>query len=261
MEWVRLYTDILDDEKISKISDFSYKIFTFLLLLCREREAEGEINMTVSDIAWRFRLPENKVKRAVDELLTIGIISSISPITITKWESRQYKSDNVSERVKRFRQKNETLHETLQNKKCNVIETETETETEQKQNINTFLRDSKEFTLAYILFDQILSRNPKFKKPNLQSWSKDIDLMIRVDSRSPDDIRKVILWCQGDPFWQNNILSAAKLREKFDQLLMKMGGNNGTGNGSGFDRSKQSIITKTGNAQSDGTPWPADREY
>ena len=39
------------------------------------------------------------------------------------------------------------------------------------------------------------------------------------------------------------------------------GGNNGTGNRSGFDGSKQPAFTKTGNAQSDGTPWPADREY
>jgi phage replication O-like protein O len=44
-------------------------------------------------------------------------------------------------------------------------------------------------------------------------------------------------------------------------VIKKQGGNNGTGNGSGFDRSKQPAFTKTGNAQSDGTPWPADREY
>jgi phage replication O-like protein O len=44
-------------------------------------------------------------------------------------------------------------------------------------------------------------------------------------------------------------------------VIKKQGGNNGTGNGSGFDRSKQPAFAKTGNAQSDGTPWPADREY
>jgi phage replication O-like protein O len=44
-------------------------------------------------------------------------------------------------------------------------------------------------------------------------------------------------------------------------VIKQQGGNNGTGNGSGFDRSKQPAFAKTGNAQSDGTPWPADREY
>ena len=35
-------------------------------------------------------------------------------------------------------------------------------------------------------------------------------------------IEKVIKWCQGDPFWQNNILSTAKLRKQYDQLALKM---------------------------------------
>jgi uncharacterized protein YdaU (DUF1376 family) len=35
--------------------------------------------------------------------------------------------------------------------------------------------------------------------------------------------------------------------------------NNGAGNG--FTGSKSAAIAKTGAAQSDGTPWPADREY
>jgi hypothetical protein len=29
-------------------------------------------------------------------------------------------------------------------------------------------------------------------------------------------------WCQRDSFWQANILSTAKFREKFDQLELKM---------------------------------------
>jgi hypothetical protein len=31
-------------------------------------------------------------------------------------------------------------------------------------------------------------------------------------------------WCQRDLFWQGNILSTAKFREKFDQLELKMKG-------------------------------------
>jgi len=53
------------------------------------------------------------------------------------------------------------------------------------------------------------------------------DVTIRIDHRSPEDIRRVIEWCQSDPFWQSNILSTAKLREKFDQLTVKMGTEKG----------------------------------
>jgi hypothetical protein len=34
----------------------------------------------------------------------------------------------------------------------------------------------------------------------------------------------VINWATSDPFWQANILSTKKLREKFDQLAAKMNG-------------------------------------
>ncbi len=89
----------------------------------------------------------------------------------------------------------------------------------------TFLSDSIEIRLSELLLEKILSRNPKFKRPNRQAWAKDIDRMIRIDSRTPDDIRAVIEWCQEDDFWQNNVLSTAKLRKQFDQLFIKMKSN------------------------------------
>ena len=98
---------------------------------------------------------------------------------------------------------------------------------ENKKN-KDFLSDSTEYGLSELLFDEILKNNPNQKKPNLQTWAKDIDRMIRLDNRNPDDIRKIIVWAQGDTFWKSNILSAVKLRQHFDKLYLKMtGGNKG----------------------------------
>jgi hypothetical protein len=90
-----------------------------------------------------------------------------------------------------------------------------------------FANDSIELILASELYHLILSNNPNTKKPNLQTWAKDIDKMIRLDNRSSEDIRVLINWTQRDPFWQQNILSAGKLREKFDQLTLKMNSTRG----------------------------------
>jgi hypothetical protein len=79
------------------------------------------------------------------------------------------------------------------------------------------------FRLAKLLLDLILDRKPDFRRPNLQSWAKEIDRMIRLDRRTPERIEAVIRWAQSDLFWQNNILSASKLRGQFDQLELKMG--------------------------------------
>ncbi len=97
-----------------------------------------------------------------------------------------------------------------------------EESTSTKRKNKAFSEDSQEYRLAKLLLDCILEHRPNFKRPNLQSWAKHIDLMLRVDKRTPEEIEEVIRWCQKDPFWQANILSTRKLREKFDQLALKM---------------------------------------
>jgi hypothetical protein len=82
--------------------------------------------------------------------------------------------------------------------------------------------DSIEMRLSKLLLQKIKTNNPGYKEPDLQSWACHIDLMIRKDNRKPDDIEKVIIFAQSDSFWISNILSTAKLREKYDQLTMRM---------------------------------------
>ena len=100
-------------------------------------------------------------------------------------------------------------------------------DTKQVKNITkTFLSDSIEYRLSIKLFDTIKKRNSEHKTPNFQKWAKDINLMIQTDGRKPEKIAAVIAWSQADDFWQNNILSPAKLRKHYDSLFLKM---NGTG--------------------------------
>lgn len=49
-----------------------------------------------------------------------------------------------------------------------------------------------------------------------------IRLLIDRDKRPIDEIGETIRWCQADEFWRSNILSASKLREKYDQLRGQM---------------------------------------
>jgi phage replication O-like protein O len=76
--------------------------------------------------------------------------------------------------------------------------------------------------MAHLLFSLIQLRNPGHKKPDMNSWAMHIDRMIRLDHRNIEDIEKLMRWCQEDGFWQNNILSTEKLRNKYDQLKLKM---------------------------------------
>jgi hypothetical protein len=78
------------------------------------------------------------------------------------------------------------------------------------------------FKLANRLYKKILENNSSHKKPNHQKWADDIRLMMERDNRSEEQIKYLIDWCQRDSFWKVNILSPSKLREKFDQLVLKV---------------------------------------
>lgn len=94
--------------------------------------------------------------------------------------------------------------------------------------------DSIESELSQFLLSQILRRLPGFKRPDLQRWAGEIDLMLRLDQRPAEEIRAVIRFAQHDPFWQNNILSPAKLRKQYDMLNGKRLAARGIGSGTGF---------------------------
>lgn len=61
------------------------------------------------------------------------------------------------------------------------------------------------------------SRAPKVGK----TWHKAGRLLIDSDKRDPEEAHRLIDWCQDSTFWQSNILSMAKFREKYDQLRLQ----------------------------------------
>jgi hypothetical protein len=85
-----------------------------------------------------------------------------------------------------------------------------------------FASDSVEIGLSSFFLNLINERYADFKQPNLQSWAKHVNYMLRLDKREEKAIAEVMEWAQSDPFWQNNILSTEKLRKQYDRLRMVM---------------------------------------
>jgi hypothetical protein len=62
------------------------------------------------------------------------------------------------------------------------------------------------------------------KRPTItKTWRDAVRLMLGRDKRTEYQIGWIIDWCQADEFWRSNILSMPKLRDKFDQLVLKSG--------------------------------------
>lgn len=99
----------------------------------------------------------------------------------------------------------------------------TETSEDQEQ-ADARAPDREHVLLSQLLADLIRQRDPKAKAaPLSKGWLDAIRLLIERDGRTPAEVERVIRWCQADAFWQSNILSAPKLRAKFDQLAAKAG--------------------------------------
>jgi phage replication O-like protein O len=97
-------------------------------------------------------------------------------------------------------------------------------------------QQSNPYRLANFLFWQIIENNDKSrfaglshmdKEKTIERWSKDIELLLRKDlahlnGNTFDVVGEVIDWTTKHTFWSSNILSGAKLREKWDSLTKQM---------------------------------------
>jgi len=81
---------------------------------------------------------------------------------------------------------------------------------------------SLEYRTANYLYTNILKFKPDLKKPNLQVWANDMRMLIELDKKEAKEIGQVIEWVTKDEFWKVNILSASKLRSKWDTVTARM---------------------------------------
>ena len=84
-----------------------------------------------------------------------------------------------------------------------------------------FVYTDDDLMAANWIFGLIKNLSPNVKTPDFASWANEIRLMRERDGRSHKDICELFKWANQNEFWASNILSPAKLREKWDQLEIK----------------------------------------
>jgi len=127
MKWFRLYDEILDDPKMMSLSAKEFQ--TWILILClANREISGKRGEICRDFATisrqihgDFRVILPILKRFIELGL---IVENGQSIKIVNWDKRQFKSDDVLQRVKRYRNVTVTSSDT---------DTDTNTKTKTKK--------------------------------------------------------------------------------------------------------------------------------
>lgn len=151
------------------------------------------------------------------DFLTIKPTNKFSIISIINWDTYQSEQPAANQQVNQPSTSNQPAPNHKQECKKEITKTKTSEETPDQP----FSDESMEIKLATYLYRHIQKRKPDFKEPNLQTWAKHVDLMLRLDKRNPETVKRVIEFCHADQFEQNNVLSTAKLRKRFDHLEMK----------------------------------------
>jgi hypothetical protein len=70
--------------------------------------------------------------------------------------------------------------------------------------------------------NEINTKRKPLTEKEKETWIKTIDLMIRVDKRSIEDIEALIDWFPTHSFWSQPIQSPTSLRKHFDKMFSQM---------------------------------------
>lgn len=130
--WLRLYTDIIDDEKLGLLA-FEDRWHFMALLACKGRgllDRDESPELMRRKIALKLGLVVRELDEVARRLSEVGLIDreTLQPLA---WDKRQFNSDNSTERVRAYRerqsQKARNADETFQKRPQN---TDTDTDTE-----------------------------------------------------------------------------------------------------------------------------------
>ncbi|MDM5436193.1 phage replisome organizer N-terminal domain-containing protein [Bacillus hominis] len=262
VKWIKLSTNMFEDEKIRLIeslpdADTLLIIWIKLLSQAGKTNASGyiflseNIPFTEEMLSTLFNRPIATVRLALQTFKQFGMIDITEDqyICISNWEKHQnidglerVKQLNA-ERNKKYRERKKQQQLALENKgedSDTCVTSRDDTDIEEDKELDKEKDKKKKIEKTYrhkfetcdtngakYLFEKIKGNNPKQKEPNFDTWSNDFRLMREKDNRELQEIKDVIDWCQADPFWQGNILSPKKLREKFDQLTIQMNSKKG----------------------------------
>lgn len=113
----------------------------------------------------------------------------------------------------------------------------------------------KDVEMLLDLFDAELRKNGVTKMPSRGKANTDaMRLMIDKDGRAIDQIARAIQWAQADPFWAPNVMCAAKLREKYEQL--QLAAKKGRGGGQQSPGAKAvGLAQEMRDRREGGNPW------
>ncbi len=188
---------------------------------------KGSMETNLNQATWY------KYLKALEKLqyITINSNNKMTIVTIVNWgkyqsdtfEKEQQSNNKVTTKEQQSNNKVTTKEQQSNNK---VTHTRIIKNDKNDKNINNNRRkryadDSTEVRVATQLVEILVEKKPDTKLPNIQTWAHDVDKLIRLDKKTPEQIVWLFRWAQNDDFWIANMRSPRKLRDKWDMLQLQ----------------------------------------
>ena len=206
-----------------------------------------------SQISQLTRLPRQKVNKAKNELIQMGVLVRegmlIGPNkNLAEWQIPECHQDgvtvtktvtkSVTKTVTGLSPKQGHTKDTITKDKKDIKQTSEnsgESSDERLKSLPVVRPDaavhspkgdkwgtSDDLLAAQWIFSRVQVITPTAQQPNWPAWANDIRLMRDSLKVSHREICEVFTWANGNQFWQTNILSPSKLRKQWATLKAQM---------------------------------------
>ena len=202
-----------------------------LVKLADNANDEGECFPSYQYIADHCEVSRRSVISHIEELIKMGLVEkksrknqdgSSSNLYILRFEKDGEKTSLPSENGSLPPSENiSPITNHSINQSINHIDLSLQTKTPATSPTKKFSFTEMDLAMAKEMFARIQKLNPNHKQPNFEAWANDIRLLSERDGKSHPEIIELFEWANQDRFWQANILSPRKLREKWDVLVLQ----------------------------------------
>lgn len=241
MKWIKHDTDANQDAKLQNVLlDYGlegYGLYWYCIELIAGRVDKDNITFELEHdsriIAKNTGSTAQKVSEIMKYFVSVGLFEdSQGVVTCLKLARRLDKSMTSNPQMREIIE-NFKRHDGVMTESDKVMQDKNRLDKNRidKSNLPTDGRPpaSKKFNdddirFAEWFYQGLLNNNPQHKKPNFESngWADAVRLMRERDGRTYDQMADLARWVLNDSFWKANVLSPSKLRDKWDQLTVKM---------------------------------------
>jgi len=189
LPWLRLYTEIIDDEKLGLLSFEDRWHFVAILCLKGKGVIDGEQDpeMLQRKVALKIGLSVAELEKMAKRLSRMGLIDSetFQPVA---WSSRQMQSDSSTDRVQAYR---ERMKQVKQDGNVTVTAQEEDTDTDTEEDSSQKVSALCPHQSIVDLYHQLIPTARRVKE-----WTPDRQEVLRARWREKEDRQNLEWWAK-----------------------------------------------------------------